>query len=262
MSLVLDHISLQAPGVDSAATLLRDHFGLITTRTPAAPERHGRVYLDRSSLEVATGAETSIALFFLRYDQLDHTLEALGGRGLRARAALYEGTDGVWEDIAIDAGTAVPLPFLTRRTTPAEAARDWPPPLTAPHPCGATALAAVHLRVPRLEPALEIYERLLGSPAAKLGERRAVYQVHAGRIVLREATELLPAIVGFELQVASLERTQRFLSALGTTTHHADGALWTDPPNGWRLGFCEGAADEAPRGAADRPALHPSEAAD
>jgi hypothetical protein len=204
MSLALDHISLQAPRVDSAAPLLRDRFGLITTLTPAAPERHGRVYLDRSYLEVA----------------------------------------------------------MTRRTTPAEAARDWPPPLTAPHPCGATALAAVHLRVPRLESALEIYERLLGSPATKLGERHAVYRVHAGRVVLREATELPPAIVGFELRVVSLERTQRFLSALGTTTHHADGALWTDPPNGWRIGFCEAAADEAPRGVADRPALHPFAAAD
>jgi hypothetical protein len=254
MSLVLDHVSLQAPSVDAAVTLLHGRFGLVTTRTPAAPGRHGRVYLDRSYLEVAPGAEAPLALFFLRYDRLDHTLGALAGRGLRARAALYEGTDGVWEDVALDAETAAPLPFLTRRTTPAEAARDWPPPLAAPHPCGATALAAVHLRVPRLEPALDVYERLLGSPAARPGERSAVYRVNAGRIVLREATDLPPAIVGLELRVISLAQTQRFLSALGTRTRHADGALWADPLNGWRLGFCEAAANDPPRGAADGPA--------
>jgi hypothetical protein len=258
MTLALDHVSLQAPNVDSAVRLLHDRFGLVTTRTPAAPERHGRVYLDRSYLEVAPGAEAALAHFFLRYDRLDHTLGALTGRGLRARAALYEGTDGVWEDVALDAGTAPPLPFLTRRTAPAEVAPDWPPPLAAPHRCGATALAAVHLRVPRLQPALDVYERLLGSQPAKLGERSAVYRVNAGRIVLREATDLPPAIVGFELRVASLAQTRHFLSALGTGTQHADGALWADPANGWRLGFCEAAAGDPPRRAADGPAPEPS----
>jgi hypothetical protein len=239
MSPVLDHASVQAPGFDAAIEMLRDHLGLMTTPTPAAPHRHGRVYLDRSYLEVAAGADASLALFFLRFDQLAPTLEALEERGLRARASLYEGLDGTWEDIEIDAGSTTPLPFLVRRKTPTEVAEDWPPPLEVPHPCGAEALAAVHLRVPRLGPAVAIYERLLGSPAAVLRPGDAIHRVGSGRIVLHEAADLTPAIIGLELRVASLEETEGCLSALGTKTWRAEGALWAEHPGGWRLGFCE-----------------------
>ena len=240
MNLVLDHASLQVPRVGSAVTLLHDRFGLVTTPTPAAPHRHGRVYLDRSYVEVAAGADASLALFFLRFDRLAPTLEALKRRGLRARASLYEGLDGTWEDIEIDAGAATPLPFLVRRTAPAEVAAGWPPPLAVPHPCGAEALAAVHLRLPWLGPALATYERLLGSPATALGPGGAVHQVCSGRIVLHEVADLPPAIIGLELRVASLGETERCLSALGTRTWRAEGALWADHPGGWLLGFCEG----------------------
>jgi hypothetical protein len=238
MTLVLDHVSVQVPAQAAMIAMLRDRLGLITTRTPAAPDRHGRVYLDRSYLEIAAGTEASLPFFFLRYDRLDHTLDALRGRGLRVRAGLYQGLDGIWEEIELDAGTAAPLPFLIRRTTPPEVARDWPPPLASPHPCGAEALAAVHLRVPGLEPALETYERLLGSPAMTAGAGGAVHPVGSGRIVFREAAGISPAIIGFELRVASLEQTRQHLSALGTKTWRADGALWTDLPGGGRLGFC------------------------
>jgi hypothetical protein len=239
MGLVLDHVSLQTPAWDTAVELLRDRFGLSTTRTPAAPDRHGRVYFDRSYLEIAAGVEASLPWFFLRYDRLDHTLEVLQGRGLRARASVYQGVDGTWEDIELDAGTAVPLPYLSRRITPAEVAKDWPPPLVSAHPCGAEALAAVHLRCPRLEPALVIYERLLGSPAIRLGADHAMHRLGPGRIVLHEAAELPLAILGLELRVASLDHTQRCLAARGTRTWRADGVLWTDLPGGCRLGFCE-----------------------
>jgi catechol 2,3-dioxygenase-like lactoylglutathione lyase family enzyme len=262
MSMVLDHVSVQTPVVDAAVEMLRDQLGLITVRTLAAPDRHGRVYLDRGYLEVAKGTAASLALFFLRYDQFDHTRAALEGRGLRTRASLYEGIDGIWEDIEIDAGTAAPLPHLTRRTTPPEVAANWPPPLAAPQPCGAEALAAVHLRVPRLEPALEIYERLLGVPAMKLTARSAVYEMTSGRIVLQEVTELSPAIVGLELRVTALGDTQGYLSALGTKTWRADDALWVDLPGGWHLGFCEAAAGGLPSGAAHpaRPVFGTAEA--
>ena len=95
MSMVLDHVSVQTPVVDAAVEMLRDQLGLITVRTLAAPDRHGRVYLDCSYLEVAKGTAASLALFFLRYDQFDHTRAALEGRGLRTRASLYEGIDGI-----------------------------------------------------------------------------------------------------------------------------------------------------------------------
>ena len=239
MSLVLDHVSVQAPAVDAAVAMLRDRLGLVTTLTPAAPHRHGRVYLDRSYLEVAAGAEVSLALFFLRFGQVEPTLAALEGRGLRALATLYEGLDGTWENIEIDAGMATPMPFLVRRITPTEVAEGWPPPLAAPHPCGAEALAAVHLRVPRLGPAVAIYERLLGSPATALGAGGAEHRVSSGRIVLQEAADLTPAIIGLELKVASPEQTERRLSALGTKTRRAEGVLWADHPGGWLLGFCE-----------------------
>jgi hypothetical protein len=239
MSLVLDHVSVQVPAVDAAIEMLRDRLGLVTTPSPAAPHRHGRVYLDYSYLEVAAGADEPLALFFLRFDQLGSTLDALKARGLRAHASLYEGLDGTWDNIEIDAGMATPLPILVRRTTPTEVAEGWPPPLAAPHPCGAEALAAVHLRVPRLGPAIAIYERLLGSPATALGPGGAVHRVSSGRIVLHEADDLAPAIIGIELRVASLGQTERCLSALGTKTWRAEGALWADHPGGWHLGLCE-----------------------
>jgi hypothetical protein len=230
--------------------MLRDQLGLITVRTPAAPDRHGRVYLDCSYLEVAKGTAASLALFFLRYDQLDHTRAALEGRGLRTRASKYEWIDGIWEDIEMDAGTAAPLPHSTRRTTPPQVAASWPLPLAAPRPRGAEALAAVRLRVPRLEPALESYERLLGVPAMKLTARSAVYETTSGQIVLQEVTELSPAIVGLALRVTALGHAQRYLAALRTKTWRADDALWVDLPGGWHVGFCEAAAGGLPSGAA------------
>lgn len=238
MTLLLDHVSVQTPAQEAMIALLGDRIGLITTRTAAAPDRHGRVHLDRSYLEIAAGTEASLPFFFLRFDRLDATLDALEGRGLRARAGSYQGCDGIWEEIAIDGDTAVPLPFLIRRTTPPEVARDWPPPLAAPHPCGALALAAVHLRVAGLKRGVEIYERLLGAPALTVGAASALHQVGSGRIVLHEAAELPPAIVGLELRVASLEHTQQYLAARGTQTRHVEGVLWTTLPGGWDLGFC------------------------
>src|SRR5262245_17995335 len=107
MSLVLDHASVQAPAVDVAVAMFRDRLGLFTTPTPAAPHRHGRIYLDRSYVEVAAGPVESLAYFFLRFDQLDPTLDALKERGLRARASLYEGVDGTWEEIEVDARMAI-----------------------------------------------------------------------------------------------------------------------------------------------------------
>ena len=70
MGLVLDHVSVQAPAFDAAVEMLRDRLGLVTTPTPAAPLRHGRVYLDRSYLEVAAGADSSLALFFFLCQRL------------------------------------------------------------------------------------------------------------------------------------------------------------------------------------------------
>src|SRR5262245_11579764 len=132
MGFALDHVSLETPAWNTAVDTLRDRFGLSTTQTPARPDRHGRVYLDRGYLEVALGVEAALTWFFLRYDELDPTVAALRGRGLRVRAGLYQGVDGVWEEVAIDADGMVPLPFLIRRITPEEVARDWPPPLVAP----------------------------------------------------------------------------------------------------------------------------------
>jgi hypothetical protein len=239
LNLNLDHVSVQTPDLGATVELLRDRLGLITTPTSAAADRHGRLLLHRSYMEVAAGTTASLPLFFLRYDRLEHALATLEKRGLRARASSYQGVDGTWEDVELDAGTAVPLPFLVRRVTPPDVAKDWPPPLTAPHPCGAMALASVHVRARQLEPAMEVYERLLGAPARGLDTRGARFRVGSGQIVVHEAAERAPAIVALELQVASLEHTQRYLTALGTTPLRAGDTLWTDLPIGFQLGFCE-----------------------
>jgi catechol 2,3-dioxygenase-like lactoylglutathione lyase family enzyme len=207
----LDHVSIGVPHLGEAVAQFAEQFGLEVTVSPEAPERHGRIYLDRSYLEVAVrpGVPTwQVTDFFLGFSELAALQAHLDGADLAHRYEVYQGVDGRWDDVQLDVAD-VPVPGLVRRTEPPEAARNWPPPLARPHRCGASTLAAVRVPVPKLVAASRFYGRLLGhATPQESGQRRVVLPLLLGSIVLVEGAEW--AVV---LGVASLEESSAALAS-------------------------------------------------
>lgn len=239
----LDHASVQVPELGPAVEHL-DRLGLRATVSPAAADRHSRVYLHRSYLEVSTrpgGSGWSAALFFLRFDDPEALRAHLEAAGLEYRLGEYEGVDGTWDDVEIDAGP-VPLPILVRRTAPAEIARDWPPALAELHRCGARTLAEVHVGAPSLGDALEPYGRLLGLGPEEIpeavadprsGRMRVALPLASGRVVLLDGGtgEVERIVLGAgSLEGVGGERPIRY---------EGDPVGWLDPREtfGLQLGF-------------------------
>jgi Glyoxalase-like domain len=241
--LQLDHASVWVPDLATAVEHLDWRLGLRATVTPEAPERHSRVYLDRSYLEVAaeaSGAVWASTFFFLRFDDPDALRAHLEDAGIEYRFSEYKGVDGTWDDVEIRAG-AVPFPILVRRTAPDSVARDWPPPLAVAHRCGARMLAAVHVEVPSLEEAADAYRRLLGEDHVSWpdDERRQGHEhvrLASGGILLEEAVH---GGLGLVLGVRSLEATRAALD--GRLARTDESVAWLDPDEtfGLRLGFAE-----------------------
>jgi Glyoxalase-like domain len=137
---LLDHVSLIA----ERAALARLGFELAPT---AGDPEHARVLLDRSYLEVrsgdAAGGEMRASGWFLRPADLDATVATLREHGFACVGpTAYEGVDGTWLDLRVEAEPGAWLPTLTVRSDRSE----WPPPLERPQPNGATRLAAVRVR--------------------------------------------------------------------------------------------------------------------
>jgi hypothetical protein len=240
----LDHASVAVPDLAAAVEHLDRRLGLRATVSPGASDRHGRVYLDRSYLEVATksaGRRWEASVFFLRFEDPLALRAHLDTVGIAHRFGEYEGVDGTWDDVELDAGP-VPMPILVRRTAPPAVARDWPPALPEPHACGAVALAEVHVDVPRLDEALEAYRRLVGVAGTSTGtaerdEGRACVPLDTGRIVLHEAGR--GGGLGLVIGVRELAATRAAIPArLGPAK---DSIAWLDPHDtfGLRLGFAE-----------------------
>lgn len=241
----LDHASIEVPDFADAVDQLDERLGLGVTVSPEAPDRHGRVYLDRAYLEVAARPDAQtwdVTSYFLRYSDPHDLRSHLDRAGLEYRHQVYEGVDGRWDDIELDVAE-VPVPILVRRTEPAEVARNWPPPLHHPHRCGASTLAAVHLPVASIEAAVDVYARLLGVEAppplsgAAPGRRYAVFHLGSGTIVLVEGGER-PAIV---LGVASLKMSRVALRSVLLPTDDR-GVAWLDPSatSSLAMGLTEG----------------------
>jgi hypothetical protein len=232
----VDHVSIEVPDLDEAVRRL-DALGLRVSVTPEAPDRHGRVLLDRAYLEVAAAARADrwiVSSWFLGFDDLPALRAHLAAAGLPSRHVPYEGVDGTWDDVEVDADD-VPVPTLVRRTAPADVARSWPPALGEPHPSGATAISAVHVPVPALEPAVAAYARLLGTRPSTVDARRGrvAFTLGDARVVLTERDADLAVV----LAVASVERLRgRIGTAVGPPR---DGVAWVDPSaaSGLRLGF-------------------------
>jgi Glyoxalase-like domain len=242
----LDHVSVEVPDLAAAVEHLDSRLGLRATVSEAAPERHSRVYMDRSYLEVSArpgSAGWKATAFFLRFAERVTLRAHLEAVGLGYRFGEYEGVDGTWDDVEIIAGP-LRLPTLIRRTRPSDVARDWPPTLAEPHPCGARTLAEVHVGVPSLDVALDVYGRLLmlsGNPEPvadpRSGRSRVELPTSSGRIVLLGGgTGEVERIV---LSVASLHATRG--RRQGLSQYEGDSVAWLDLAEtfGLELGFIE-----------------------
>ena len=243
VALRLDHASVAVPDLAVAIRHLDRRLGLRASLSPQAPERHSRVYLDRSYLEVAAGsAETGwmATLFFLRFDDPNALRARLDDGGIEYRFGAYEGVDGTWDDVEIRVGT-VPLPTLTRRIAPETIASGWPPALSENHRCGARTLSAVHLEVPSLDEAVDAYRRLLGAEQVPWPDHRrgtqARVRLASGEIVLREGGS--GSISGIVLGVPTLAETRAFLEGRLPSTGGEVAWLAPDETFGLRLGFAE-----------------------
>lgn len=242
----LDHASVEVQDLLAATEHFDWRLGLRVTVSPAAPERHGRVYLDRTYLELAvgsTGPEWRARLYFLRFDDPVALRGHLEAAGLGYRFGEYEGVDGTWDDVEIHADP-VPMPILVRRTQPPEAARSWPPSLAEPHRSGARTLAEVDVGVLSLDAAIEPYRRLLTlderpepSTDPLSGRPRIELPTASGRIVLLEggSDEVERLVLG----VDSVEATGDALGKL--LIREGDAVAWLDPAEtfGLRFGFIE-----------------------
>lgn len=151
--------------LDQAITVFEEQLGLAITVSPEDPNRHGRLFLNRSYVEVSVQADAedwSVPLFFLGFNDPDALRAHLDKIGFQYQWGEYVGVDGTWDNVEL-AAREVPLPILVRRVSPVEIAADWPPALHQPHRCGAITLATIHLTVPELGPAQDVYSRLLGA---------------------------------------------------------------------------------------------------
>ena len=231
VGLWLDHVSIEVADLADAVSRFDEGLGLRVTVSPQAPERHGRVYLDRAYLEVAAhpGSPTwAVRSFFLRFSDAEALRAHLEGVRLGYRRQVYEGVDGRWEDVELDV-VDVPVPILVRRTEPAHLAPNWPPQLDKRHRCGAFTLAAIHLPIESIE-AAEVYARLLNvevptvfsSPGG--GRRRVLFHLGSGTIMLDEHGERRAVVLG----VASLEMSRAVLSSV-LLPPDDEGVAWLDP---------------------------------
>jgi hypothetical protein len=240
ISLHLDHVTLSVPALREATEHLDARLGLRTTLSRPDPGRHGRLYLDRAYLEVSagdTGGGWSLSHFFLRFEDpaaLRHHLQA---EGVPCRFGDYVGVDGRWDDVELD-GDDVPLPILVRRTEPPEVASDWPPALGRPHRCGARTLHAVHIAVPELASATQVYGRLLGSlpeiGVSDAGAPYACFSLASGRIVLSPGPGC--GVSCIVLGVSSFVESARVVGPLSNGP-----VAWLDEKacRGVRIGMCE-----------------------
>jgi hypothetical protein len=266
MTIRLDHATLEVPDLTEAVDIFWDRFGLRVTLTPADPEGHARLFLDRGYIEIVPqqGDASGLRLtgFYLSHPNVPEAIERLCEVGLASGPAVtYRGVDGVWWDGMLTPPEGVPAPILVQRIEPPDVAADWPPPLHHRHPSGIERLLGVYLVTPYVAQAVEFYERLAHTFAA-VGAMRPARQLKSGgqhwaladqqwevalpgggRVIICDpmrpgrGRDLLmahgPCIAGLELGTGMLPDTEIRLNA-GSVGYRLDPdehgiAAWIDP---------------------------------
>jgi len=218
----LDHVSLRTPDFAGTLQVLEERLGLVARRTPAAPQQHARIFLNRSYLEIrrsdSSPATVQASRFFLRFEDGSRAQAALAARGLTSELATYQGEDGVWEDLTVQDPEATAL-LLVRRTEPPEVAMDWPPAQTDAS-SGLHSLGGVVLGVPDMGHAASFFKKLLGDVAveeprrdAELGADRLDIAWDGFRLgVVQRQERNVEAVL---LTVNDLEATRRWVERRG-----------------------------------------------
>lgn len=272
----LDHTSLVVGDVAQAALFLEERLGFRLTLTPQAPDSHGRIFLDRTYVEVSTGNGPATdgttpllgawSMVFLRTADPYSFGERARHLGLRPSGpAVYHGHDGDWLEVELRA--RVPrslLPIVLQRITPADVAANWPPPLAEPHPNGAHRLASVCL-LAQNDAQAEVLVDVLARAAASAprdgrwrlnpyfqASQRSVHFANGGRVDILYPRQSGPAAQWLESRgpgilagvfaTASREQTGAGLVQRGFPfdSLRDDGrCLWLEPggPLGVHVGF-------------------------
>ncbi len=239
----VDHASLRVARLALARERLEQRFGLVPTPTPAAPDTHSRLYLDRSYLEVSQGPGQGLEYYFFGFQDRRAVEAHLALQRLTFTHQAYVGADGTWDDLTVQPPPGVPVPMLVRRTEPEALAQDWPPPRPEAWACGARALVGFRLQVASLHSAAPFFQALLGGTPTtprvepRSGRTRVDLRWPGGTLTLVEGDA--PRIEGVVLRVAQLEATAGFLQERGTLFHREEGELWAQDPQlpGLELGF-------------------------
>jgi hypothetical protein len=256
-SLQLDHVTLHVADLGDAMRRLDERLGLEAWPTSTDPQRHSRVVLDRSYVELSLGAPRGgppwvLPWFFLRFLELPDLCRArLEEAQLASTLQIFDGEDGCWTELQLDAPASVPLPLLIHRPARPGLALSFPPPMPSLQPCGAFGLAGVCLVTPELSTTLQYYRRLLGLTKVPQGFHDRVFGAHRvdlslpgqGRIALLQpegsgfgAAWLAtrgPGVMGLLLAVESFWQPEEHFrrmgigSERGITTLGAE--LWIDP---------------------------------
>jgi hypothetical protein len=252
---------------------LDERLGLEALLNNADPEHHGRIHFGSTYVEVAVppvfppkSPPWTVPWFFLRFSSDPEALnDRLREAGLAPSMQVFEGDDGCWTELRLDAPRHTPTPLLRHRPRP-EPTPNVP---RVAQPCGAFALAGVVLLTPELDNTAELYRRLLG--LEKLPEpfgdrvfsaKRMDLALPNGRICLIQpdghgfASAFLaargPGPMGMQLAVESFWQPEELISRLGKRSERGltprGAELWVDPKEtyGVPLGFVEALAPVPP----------------
>ncbi len=162
-TLRFDHASINVASFHRAVSELDQVLGLSVSISPDAPDRHGRIFFEGCYLEISSHQEAvgwSVPLYFLGFEDLESLQTRLAHADIEFDVDEYLGVDGTWDNVELSAGT-VPLPILVRRKAPIGVSLDWPPSKGEDHRCGATSIDALHINVPDLHNAKDVFARLL-----------------------------------------------------------------------------------------------------
>lgn len=219
---------------NAVARLGTEYLELISVRDPAeaATNEKGRILMDFLSR-----GEGYLG-FALSSDDLDGDLAGIRNRGLdlegpdRGSRRRPDGTVMTWRvAFSPEDPWGRRLPFVIQHDIPIQERRAWAPP--GGHPLKVSGIPLVSVAVDRLQPAMDLYRRLLGQPpevvedVPALPARRARFGIGSFRLDLLEPSAPNGGLADFvslqggglfmvSLAVANVDEAVQFLRSRGT----------------------------------------------